>query len=316
MSKTHLSALKALNIVTQVYAQLDGATISLKVVENPLDQAPWLPKHDTSHFSDQHLARPNTLACITHFESGTILLEPDELDETLAIASGNSIFVIGALISDPFEKLAGSFVKRIIGNIGRTGICMLVAPFEPKIRPLGDAYNLVEHATYDGKREDNFKGTSLHLSFTDWTLPLEVKGAEGRTIDQEAYIVEFVISVLDSGKWVADLDILCIDFEALARLRMTHPCPGHPDGRADYDYTSLDSWEELLDGPTSVGFFRAHGNWAARLAAVSILSQKNRAHSIGLLGPDKMCLECLGSDHDIFGGLKEFESPLPSICID
>ena len=316
MSNTHLRALKALTIATHVYAQLDGATISLKVVETPLDQVPWLCKHDTSHFSNYHLARPNTLACITHFESGTILLEPDELVETLAIASGNSIFVIGALISDPFEKLAGSVVKRIIGNIGRTGICMLVAPFEPRIRPLGDEYNLVEHATYDGKREDNFKGTSLHLSFTDWTLPLEVKGAEGRTIDQEAYIVESVISVLDSGRWVADLDILRIDFEALTRLRMTHPCPGHPDGRADYDYTSLDSWEELLDGPTSVGFFRAHGNWAARLAAVSILSQKNQAHCIGLLGPDKMCLDCLGSDHDMTGGLKKFESPLPSICID
>lgn len=312
----HLWALKALNIATHIYAQLEGATISLKIVETPLNEASWLPRLETSDFRNHQFARSNTLACIAHFESGTILLEPDELDQTLAIASGNSIFVIGALISDPFKILAGNSVKRIIGNIGRTGICMLVAPFEPKIRPLGNEYNLVEHAIYDRKREDNFKGTSLHLSFTNWTLPLEVKGAEGRTIDQEAYLVESVISVLDSGKWVADLDILCIDFKALTRLRMSHACPGHPDGRADYDYTSLDSWEELLDGPTSVGFFRAHGNWAARLAAVSILSQRNQAHCIGLLGPDKLCLECLGSDHDVTGGLKKFESPLPSICID
>lgn len=157
-----------------------------------------------------------------------------------------------------------------------------------------DEYNLVEHAKYDGKR-NKFKGTLLHLSFTDWTLPLEVKGAEGRTINQEAYIVESVISVLDSGKWVADLDILRIDFEALRRLRRSHRCPGHPDGRANYDYTSsLDSWEEPLDGPTSLGFLRAHGNWAARLTAVSILSQKNQAHSIGLLGPEKSCLARLG----------------------
>lgn len=316
ISKTYLWTLKALSIATHVYAQLEGATISLKIVETPLNKASWLPKLETSDFRNHHLARSNTLACIAHFESGTILLEPDELGQTLAIASGNSIFVIGALISDPFEILAGSCVKRIIGSIGRTGICMLVAPFEPKIRPLGNEYNLVEHAIYDGKREDNFKGTSLHLSFTNWTLPLEVKGAEGRTIDQEAYLVESVISVLDSGKWVADLDILCIDFEALTRVRMSHTCPGHPDGHAEYDYTSLDSWEELLDGPTSVGFFRAHGNWVARLAAVSILSQKDQAHCIGLVGPEKLCLEFLGSDHDITGGLKDFESPLPSICID
>ena len=38
-----------------------------------------------------------------------------------------------------------------------------------------------------------------------------------------------------------------------------------------YDYTSVDSWDELLDIPENVGVFRAHGNWAARLEAVSIL---------------------------------------------
>lgn len=314
MRKTQLRALKGLAIATHVYLQLDGATISLKVVETPLNKAPWITEHDTSHSTCR--TRSNTLACIAHFESGTLLLEPYDLRQTLAIASGNSIFVIGALISDPFENLTADSVKRIIGNIGRTGVCMLVAPFDPKVRPLGNEYNLVEHAAYDRKREDNFKGTSLHLGFTDWTLPLAVKCAEERTIDQEAYIVESVISVLDCGKWVADLDILCIDFKALTRLRMSHQCPGHPNGIADYDYTSLDSWEELLDGPMSVGFFRAHGNWAARLAAVSILSQKNQAHCIGLLGPETFCLECLGSDHDVAGGFKKFESPLPSICID
>ena len=236
VSMEHLKALEALAIATRVYLQLDGATISLKVVEAPLNEALWFT-------SPKALIRPNslrprTLACIVHFESGTVLLRPDERDQTLAIASGNSIFVISAIVSDPFNNLAENSVKRIIGNIGRTGICMLVAPFEPKIRPLGNQYNLVEHAVYDGKRENNFKGTSLHLSFTDWTLPLEVKSARGRTIDQEAYLVESVISVLDSGKWVADLNILGIDFNDLRRLRQNQQCPGHRNGRTDYDYTS------------------------------------------------------------------------------
>lgn len=316
IGKTHLWALKALTIATHVYRQLDEATISLKVVETPLDKAPWLTEHKFSHRTPRECERPNTLACIAHFESGGLHIEPDELKETLAIASGNSIFVIGALLSDPFENLAPNSVQRITGNIGGPGVCMLVAPFEPRIRPLGTEYNLIEHASYDGKRENNFKGTSLHLSFTDWTLPLEVKGLEGRTIDQEAYLVESVISVLDSGKWVADLDILGIDSMALRRLLPSQHCPGHPKGRADYDYTSLDSWEELLDGPTGVGFFRAHGNWAARLAAVSIMSQKNQAQAIGVLGPEPFCLECLSSDYDHYGQLEEHESPLPSFCID
>ena len=312
---THMRALEALTIATSVYLQLDGATISLKVLEAPLNEAPWLTRQSIHRTTPLNFDRQSTLACIVHFESGTVLLGPDELDNTLAIASGNSIFVISAIVSDPFNNLAENSVKRIIGNIGRTGICMLVAPFEPKIRPLGNQYNLVEHAVYDGKRENNFKGTSLHLSFTDWTLPLEVKGAMGRTIDQEAYLVESVISVLDCGKWVADLDILSIDFEALTMLRQSHQCSGHPNGRTDYDYTSLDNWEELLDGPMGVGVFRAHGNWAARLAAVSILSQKDQARDVGILGPEAFCLECLCSDHE-YEGLGKHESPLPSICID
>ena len=312
---THVRALEALAIATRVYLQLDGATISLKVVETPLNEAPWFTRQNNFHLTWLGSARPSILACIVHFESGTLLLKPYQLDDTLAIASGNSIFVISIMVSDPFEDTAETSVKRIIGNIGRTGICMLVAPFEPKIRPLGNQYNLVEHAVYNGKRENNFKGTSLHLSFTDWTLPLEDKGAKRRTIDQEAYLVESVISVLDSGKWVADLDILRIDFKALTRFRRSQQCPGHPNGRTDYEYTSLDSWEELLDGPMSVGFFRAHGNWAARLAAVSILSQKHQAHAVGILGPEAFCLECLGSNLDD-SGLRKNESSLPSICID
>ena len=316
MGKTHLWALKALAIATHVYRQLEEATISLKVVETPLDKAPWLTEHKVSPRTPRDCERSNTLACIAHFESGVLHIEPDELDHTLAIASGNSIFVIGALLSDPFENLAANSVQRIIGNIGRPGVCMLVAPFEPRIRPLGTEYNLIEHASYDGKREDNFKGTSLHLSFTDWTLPREVKGAEGRTIDQGAHFVESVISVLDSGKWVADLDILGIHFEALRKLSPSQHCPGHPNKRADYDYTSVDSWEELLDTPTSVGFFRAHGNWAARLAAVSILCQRDQAQAIGVLGPEAFCLECLSSEYDDYGELEEHESPLPSFCID
>lgn len=322
-------ALAALALATQVYSRLDGATISFKVVDTPLDEAPWLPtqKYGKSEKRTEEgliipsvlpatLSRLNTLSCIAHLESGTLIMQPEEFEQTLAIASENSIFVIGVLLSDPFDLVPEDTVKRIIGNIGRTGICLLVAPFNSQIRPLGEQWNLVNHAAYNRKREDNFKSTSLHLSFTDWTLPLEVKGSGARTIDQEATLVEAVVSVLDSGKWVADLDILCIDFNALTRLNMTQECPGHPNGPSDYDYTALDTWEELLDQPKSVGFFRARGNWAARLAAVSILAQKDQGHSVGLLGPGDFCLDCLNAMCDTSAGLEEFESPLPSICID
>ena len=329
VSMKRIKALVALAQATQVYLRLEGATISLKVIDSPLHETPyfstWTSIDSESRvvegeyfpsISTMTLPRLNTLSCIAYFESGTLAMAPEEFEQTLAIASGNSIFVIGVILSDPFEIIPENAVKRIIGNIGRTGICLLVAPVNPKIRPLGEQYNLVNHAVYDGKREDNFRSTSLHLSFTDWTLPLEVKGSEPRTIDQEACLVEAVISVLDSGKWVADLDILCVDFNNLTRLVMTEQCPGHPQGNFDYDYTSIDSWEELLDAPPSVGIFRARGNWAARLAAVSILAQKDQGHGVGLFGPEDLCLDCMNVMSVAPWGLKNFESPLPSICID
>ena len=329
MSDKRSRALLAFELSSQFYLQLIGATISLKVVETPLDEAPWfpegMPRNETMarrgaefcSIMPPTLPRANALSCIAHFESGSVILDPEEFDQTLAIASENSIFVIGALMSDPYDTIPPSQIKRIVGNIGRTGICLLVAPIDPKIRPLSNQYNLVNHATYDGKREDNFKSTSLHLSFTDWTLPLEGKGAGDRTIDQEVYLVESVISVMDSGKWVADLDVLCIDFESMTRMTTPQQCPGHPTLQ-DYDCTSLDSWEEFLDKPSSIGFFRAHGNWAARLAALSIMCQQGESHCVGILGPEKFCFECLNQAFDGVGHglLRKFESPLPSICID
>ncbi|KAL8828606.1 MAG: hypothetical protein Q9191_002486 [Dirinaria sp. TL-2023a] len=328
-SSRRANALRALGFATQVYRQLDGATISLKVVASSLDEAPWLdPSLRKAHFRleevggqlfpaliPQRMPRENALSCIAHFESGTLYIPPEDFGETLAIASGNSIFVISEVVSDPFDSVDNAHVKRIIGNIGRPGISILIAPISPRIRAPANEYNVVNHFTYDGKRENNFVATSLHLSFTDWKIPLESPGAASRTIDQDAYFIESVISVLDSGRWVADLDILCIDFHELVKLESNGECTVHGRRQPEHDYTSIDNWEELLDGPEAVGIFRAHDNWAARLAAVSILCQKGQGHSIGILGPRAFCLECLSQEYSK-DGLRAHESPLPSICID
>ena len=147
----HSRALHALAIATRVHLQLDAATTSLKIVEAPVDKAPWRTEQDGSDPALRSSARTRALAGIARLESGILLLEPSEFDKTLAIASGNSIVVVAAMISDPFENLAADSVKRITGNIGRTGIPMLVALFEPKIRPLGNHHNFVENVAYDGK---------------------------------------------------------------------------------------------------------------------------------------------------------------------
>ena len=245
------------------------------------------------------------------------MLNPKDLDDTLAVCSEDSIYVTSVLLSDPAETVAPNSIRRLVGNIGRSGVCMLVAPMNPKIRRQKYDYSIVTHAPFDLKREDNFRDTTLHLSFTDWTLPIET--GDSRTIDQEVYLVEAVVSVRDRGEWVADLDILGIDFTELTRLGTDTECPGIHEEEGDCDYTSLDSWDELLEPPVSVGIFRAHGNWVARLAAVSILSQKGQGHSIGIFDHRKFCLKCLEvrwSAPGFEAELAPFESNLPSFCID
>ena len=141
--KRRLIALRALALATQIYLQLDGARILLKIIESPLDEALWLGTHrdpnmqnDARNYQEPMSPLPQSyqLSCIVHFESGASSLEPEVLEEILAIASGNSIFVVGTLLSDPFDISGRLYVKRITGNIGRPGICLLVSPVNPRIR--------------------------------------------------------------------------------------------------------------------------------------------------------------------------------------
>jgi hypothetical protein len=343
LSESYCLSLHALDLASNIYRNLSASTVSLKVVSKCLHHSLWLPRplfepdaqppiqqYDQLTFNPfiDETARsllhypvarfPNraeSFACIAMFESGTLDLEPSELDMTLAVCSENSIFVAGVALSDPFDHVAGHDIRHLVGNIGRPGLCMLVAPQNPRVREPTDQFNVVTHAPYNSKRENNFRGTSLHLSFTDWTFPLET--GETRTIDQDVFIVESVVSVFDRGKWVADLDILGINFKDVIRFRSDRQCPSDHGPDLKHDYSSIDSWEEFLDAPESVGIFRAKGNWAARLAAVSILSQRGHGHGIGVFGPDDMCLSCLEADYENpAAGFLYHESPLPSFCID
>lgn len=37
-----------------------------------------------------------------------------------------------------------------------------------------------------------------------------------------------------------------------------------------FDAVAIENWDEILDPPTETAVFKTHGNWQARLAAVSI----------------------------------------------
>ncbi|KAK8085459.1 hypothetical protein PG997_006730 [Apiospora hydei] len=210
-------------------------------------------------------------------ETGTVNLWSGNLKNVMALASGNSIYILSHFVTDPAVETPSSAIVRIVGNVGKAGISLLIPPAsEPLIRPLSNSLRAVEYASFDGRRENNFTSTSLHLSFTPHEFPLDYGTSD--IIDHQVFFVESVVSVHDSGKWIADLNILGV-FRNGARQILRLPSEnqskqthGHPDEKqkaALEAFVSIDTWEEVLDDPSTHALVRASGSWAARLAAAT-----------------------------------------------
>ena len=165
-------------------------------------------------------------------------------------------------------------MKRIIGNIGRAGLALLAAPQDPKM-PVddSDAWKVINHASFDGKLENCFPRTSLHLGFSGYEFPLVAADHGGRFT--EAFFIEAVVSVHDWGRWIADLDVLSALNSPLLHVLLTKACCKEKPSPATPSFylTSIDRWEELLDRRGQCAVVRAHQNWQARLAA-SVISVK------------------------------------------
>ena len=320
-------SLASIHYIEEVYRDLEGAMISCGGLQfdNPISTT--LPVAEYSlrgHLDGAAFRKPTdynvslrqqAFKCIIYLESGGVEMDLNSLNSAIAVCVNNSIFVGSAILSDLFEQrlIPGGQIKRLIGDIGRSGIAVLVGPANPMIRSLSDSYNAVQYATYDFKREDNFKGTSLHLEFTKWKLPLNPSGHH--TIDQDVHYVEALVSVRDNGKWVADLDLVAACEESnCSDLRFCFepllPCTCPEGSKPDTECVALDSWEELLDPPDAVGIFRAKGNWAARLAAASIIRQRKALSRAVLVGTKGYCLKCLVRERF------EWQSETPFFVID
>ncbi|KAH7395409.1 hypothetical protein BKA64DRAFT_643248 [Cadophora sp. MPI-SDFR-AT-0126] len=231
---------------TDVYKLLLSSTIDLGVTLQPFRNAHWVcsaqnralrPKQTAgtssvvqgSHLKEKerfvyHLDRPETFSCIAMFESGSLNTRPSALSSVMAMSTGNSIFVSAPLLCDPSEAPLPHEVRRVVGNIGRAGIAMLIPPQNPKITTFKpETWSLINHSMFDGKIEDSFQHTSLHLSFTPYSLALIV-GDHGAQ-DKEAFLLEALVSIHDRDKWVADLDILkTFQSPLFSRIQHNYSC--------------------------------------------------------------------------------------------
>jgi hypothetical protein len=67
---------------------------------------------------------------------------------------------------------------------------------------------MVNHQDFDGRWENNFRSTSMHLKLTGYEHYLNV-GQHGSRY-KEVLFAEAAVSVHCRGEWVADLNILSI----------------------------------------------------------------------------------------------------------
>jgi hypothetical protein len=162
-----------------------------------------------------------------------------------------------------------------LGNLGRPGLTLLTAPENPMLAPFDEGtWRISNLNLFNGRPEDMFSTTSLHLSFTDWSQPLISARASGCR-DFEGSLVEAVVSIKDSGQWVGDVDILKALKSDMIHLAQPNPsCPHTPDSVLPNSMLSIECWDELRDCPEEQAVIRASGNWVARLAATSYLAQK------------------------------------------
>jgi hypothetical protein len=288
-------------IRTQVAApQLFGTTIDPRVL---IQKAPTSqeereieiePSADYPRsLSTRTLNRAETFACIAMFENRNVNLDPQALGKVMAISTGNSIFVAMPLVCDPSDRPLANEIKRVVGNIGKSGISLLIPPIVPKVRKVEeDTWHQVNHAQFNGVFEDCFQHTSLHLSFTGYTLPFSVASHGAQAV--EASFVEALVSVFDRSEWVADLDILgAIQSPFLSWGNETLRCRHKSrQGIPKFPVTSIDSWHEFFDPPQNSAIFRAKNNWNARLSAATLCAQQGKK---ALLFRDETCIcwQCL-----------------------
>ncbi|OTA76887.1 hypothetical protein M434DRAFT_87894 [Hypoxylon sp. CO27-5] len=226
-------------------------------------------------------------------ETGSYNLNPDELENVFAISAADSLYIASALVQDLTTKTTCP-VKRFIGTIGRAGMAFMVPPKDPEIRSYDkiDEWYQYDHKEFDGTMEDCFKGTSLHISFSEASQAVNIDFSGGR--DVEAYFLETLISVHDRETWIAEIDVLGAlrtPQDRLIRwLLGSRPCNCGPESARGTKLISIDNFAEMIVPPRQAGIIRANGNWQARLAAASICMAQGYKL---ILKPEGTCWGCL-----------------------
>lgn len=290
------ASVEAWVVASEIFRDLPNATIDIGVTSRPLCESHWL--------STTASAVARRFSCIAMFESGGLNIHPTQLEDVIAISSSNSLYIAAYLLHDPWNHENIAQIVHTVGNVGRAGVCFLISPTDLLVKePERDKWQLVRHAPYNGQLESNLTGTTLHLSFTGYELPLQT--ANHGAFDKEAFFVEATVRVFDKREWVADIDLNAayrIAFKktenkangsplACCLLSCEHP-KEEQTKHNNLNLISVDSWIELLDPSMAAFVVRAKGDWISRLAVFAVAMQTKRPVVIAV---DYICWPCVQS---------------------
>lgn len=291
-----------LGAAVDTYKEFPELTISMNVISTSLQQQMWASYGEERASANWYdiipMNRRSIFSCIAFFETGDLQLNPTDLEAVIGMSVEDSLYVSGCVVDDPFTHRPNDRVYRALGNIGKPGVCLLIPPAQPWVRKRqNDDWLLVNHEDYDGKPENSFQNTSMHLSLTDYRQPYQT-GKHSGNREWDAYFQESVISIHDRGVWVGDVDIL----QALEVTKVAKGCK-HAGKRGlswfskeGVKLTSIDNWHELIDAPKNAAVVRSHRNTFGRLAT-AVFSAQLGFRTIIL--PEVPCNECF-KDHDSF----------------
>lgn len=130
-----------------IHVDVSGLLLEQRAYERRLSIGQdWNPRRE---FASIELKR--AFSCIAWFDSGEFDIPLQNLNGVMALANGASIYVASGLLADPSAKSADTPIRRVFGNLGRSEMCLLVPPGDPRLaEPDIRSWKLINHSAFDG----------------------------------------------------------------------------------------------------------------------------------------------------------------------
>ncbi|KAI1634652.1 hypothetical protein F4809DRAFT_617698 [Biscogniauxia mediterranea] len=227
-----------------------------------------------SFFETGHDLGDISMEMVSEYNRYTLCTLYSPWSKVLAISTEDTLYIASEILGDPMTTTSKVYnLRRVRGNIGRPGIT-LIGWFSDQSMECRRAdpmkWQVVNHNIFDGKPENYFGNTSLHLQLTGYATDINV-GRHNRVAN--GAFVDAAVSAYDKGEWLSDFNLL--DIFKVPGFDLVVPidgCTGDVVGNLpEEELVTIENWEEFLSPhPSTPAVVKCHGNWQARLTALAM----------------------------------------------